>query len=79
MEKFNLCYCGMCNNILTDYNPQTDADVFEGEDYDELIMFDDVNENNEIVESFWGCPNCETDGYLQDITKENYEYLKSLT
>lgn len=71
--KANLCKCNNCDLLLVDQNPQTDAI--------EYPIFEDKNrqwvnsENVGVAEmeylededgGYWGCPVCETDGYLTD-------------
>lgn len=76
--KANLCKCNNCDLILVDKNPQVDAiehSVFlntnkqwvnkDGIEVAEMQFLDGDDE------SFWGCPICETDDYLTDMTVES--------
>lgn len=72
--KKHLCYCGGCDKILVDYNPQGGAPKFRDRGYKELRMIDIYNAKEDILEeSFWGCPNCLSDEFLGDVDEENYE------
>lgn len=65
-----LCYCCNCGCYLIDNNPQFgatkyDIDIASGE----LEQFSEPADEDSPDEEdyFWGCPNCETDGFLIDI------------
>lgn len=60
-----LCTCNNCGKVYEDMNPQTDAKEYpELQNIEPIIFIDD---------EYWGCPNCMSDGYLQDDI--NYEAL----
>jgi len=73
MIKAPLCRCNNCYNIYIDNNPQTNAPTFEVKQYPELKHMDD-GEPFQSPDFYWGCPICETDAYLTDIT--NAEMIK---
>lgn len=72
--KTPLCRCNNCELLLSDQNPQIDAEhhsIFEDKNRQWVTL-----ENIEVAEmqyledgdgGFFGCPVCETDGYLTDI------------
>jgi hypothetical protein len=64
--KVQLCKCNNCNNIYIDQNSQVNQPEFEIEQnkYSDLQYLKEKNSKY----YYWGCPVCETDGYLIDIT-----------
>ena len=66
ITKANLCSCNMCSNILIDTNAQIGAKMY---DIDALKV-----KSLEVCEDedgyFKGCPECKTDGYLNDDIDE---------
>jgi putative DNA-directed RNA polymerase, subunit M len=65
-----LCYCNNCGCYLIDNNPQFGAQKYDTEIASgELEQFSEPadGESPDNEEYFWGCPNCETDGYLIDV------------
>lgn len=65
-----LCRCNNCGSILIDHNPQVNARTYNPALADgELKQFTNLSGNgvsHDII-YFWGCPNCGTDDYLDDI------------
>ena len=62
----NLVRCNNCDNLYCDTNPGEHSVEVELETYpDYLARLED--ENGEYV----GCPVCDTDDYLSDITEAN--------
>ena len=62
--KLPLCRCNNCNGLFIDKNPNVNQPLFEvvpNTSLDELEILTDKDG------TFWGCPNCETNGYLQDV------------
>lgn len=79
-EAANLCKCNNCNNIFIDQNPQIGAKVYNA-DTTKLsnlqYITDNLDDDGEAAECYWGCGICMTDGYLNDfLTKEDEENLK---
>jgi hypothetical protein len=65
-----LCRCNNCMCIMVDQNP-IDQPEFEIPAFAvdmELIQEEDEQTGN-MIENFWGCPNCKTDAYLIDVTE----------
>lgn len=60
-----VCKCNNCDAILIDKNPQTDAveQKLKGTELDMVLLNDGTEDKPDW---FWGCPNCLTDGYLDD-------------
>jgi len=80
-DNVNLCQCNNCGNIFIDQNSQIGAkqyrvDTTKVSDLqyisEENDMTDPLKKKSEIDsnEYFWGCPICETDGYLNDEIDE---------
>jgi hypothetical protein len=72
MNKAPLCQCNHCYVILIDENPQINAPEYDltGEEL-EMLREDDGDG------SYWVCPVCLTDDYLQDeITIKQYTPIK---
>lgn len=79
-----LCACNNCNAIMIDQNPNNQPEL----DYShielsemELIQEQD-DETGNMIENYWGCPNCQTDAYLMDIEgkidlRDRVEILKN--
>ena len=62
--RIPICKCNNCGTIYIDTNPQTGAVAFDPPlDTPTLTLQYDHEEGY-----FKGCPKCETDGYLMDIT-----------
>ncbi|SEI39653.1 hypothetical protein SAMN05216327_101216 [Dyadobacter sp. SG02] len=59
-EAAPLCKCGECDQIFIDLNPQTDCEEYPCDGLIELELLG-KGEN-----SFYGCPTCKTDSFLQD-------------
>lgn len=58
-----LCTCNNCGNIWEDMNPQTDSKNYpDTPDFKPLKWIREDGTND----WFWGCPKCETDGFLSD-------------
>lgn len=72
--KVNLCKCNNCNTILVDENPRTDAKLYLLQQGKDGIWRTHLNEpvlDGEMIEEdgerFFGCGECQTDGYLTDL------------
>ncbi len=64
MDLQHICQCNNCNSLLYDENPKTDAIPVDVSNINvEILPMELLNEDGE---SYWGCGNCQTDGYLQD-------------
>ena len=62
-EKTNVCRCNQCGNVLIDRNGQVGATLVTPKGSElEMVRFKDKDGDD-----FWGCPECETDGYLIDL------------
>lgn len=64
-----LCKCLNCDTIFEDMNPQTNQPEFLVEigQYDTLAaLLEDGGRT-----TYYGCPNCNTDGYLTDILTDD--------
>jgi hypothetical protein len=69
-DTAQLCRCNNCMAIMIDKNP-SDQPEFEVPNFAidmELIQQEDEETGN-MIENFWGCPNCKTDGHLIDVTE----------
>jgi hypothetical protein len=65
--KKALCICNMCGALLIDENPQVDAMEYELTGAEQEMEYHYDREDG----SYYGCPNCHTDGYLTDnLTSE---------
>jgi hypothetical protein len=60
-EMVYLCKCNMCDNILIDTNPQTDAKMYPYRNVPSTESMTD--EEGGLI----GCPVCKTDAYLTDL------------
>lgn len=71
ITKANLCTCNNCNTIFIDQNPQIGAKEYliDSSKVAELQYLQGLITHKD-TEYFWGCPICETDGYLQDKINE---------
>lgn len=71
--KVNLCKCNNCDNIMIDQNSQVGSKLYDldkeskCDDFPECIIEEMQYIKDDVGEYFWGCPICETDGYLQDL------------
>lgn len=63
-EEYYLCKCNRCNTLFYDENPRSADEKTKIKDLIALPFHMTLLTINE--ETFWGCPNCETDGYLSD-------------
>lgn len=68
-----LCTCNNCGSIFEDMNPGDDSIEYTGRQYNHLpelptILLDDGTIG-------YGCPECKTDGYLQDNISEQDNIL----
>jgi hypothetical protein len=66
----HLCQCNNCGAILYDENPSDNSREYTHEEIDatcapEFMVFLEDEEGFSM-----GCPNCETDGYLVDLTED---------
>jgi uncharacterized C2H2 Zn-finger protein len=60
----NLCKCNNCDIVLFDENPQVGA---KKHDTSKRVDVKNMKYVQAEGESFWACPNCETDEYLTDL------------
>jgi Zn finger protein HypA/HybF involved in hydrogenase expression len=60
----NLCKCNNCETVLFDENPQVGAKKHDTSNRVDVKSMKYVQTEEE---SFWACPNCETDEYLTDL------------
>lgn len=58
-----LTRCGNCGTLMLDQNAQTDAERYSTEG----LVLEEMEFLEDDGGSFWGCPHCKTDAYLQDI------------
>lgn len=77
-----LCSCNNCGTILIDKNPQSDAKRYEV-NFNKVVELEFINAEDDMTdplkkdseidgnEYFWGCPICQTDGYLNDEINED--------
>lgn len=68
-----VCRCYQCMALLIDENPTDNAkkvELEEGEKYLRMIRQADKNDNGEILQWFWACPNCLSDEFLIDNTND---------
>ncbi len=63
-NKEYLCKCNNCDAILYDENPQIDAQKIDIANFEMIIPMELLNDEGD---SYWGCPNCQTDAYLTEI------------
>ena len=84
-----LTTCGNCENVYEDMNPGDDSidypdsliERFKIQELPTINLLDDKGNKEDIG---YGCPNCNTDGYLQDnvnpycggMAKKIHSYLK---
>ena len=61
----NICKCNNCGSFLYDENPQTDTLKIDVSNLNVPIL--PMEQINQDGDTFWGCGNCQTDGYLMDI------------
>lgn len=65
-----LCKCNNCETVMFDENPTE-----TGFDFDDKDVANYKPEHMAYLEDetgyFWGCPNCETDGYLTDLVSRD--------
>lgn len=59
-----ICTCNNCGNIYDDPNPGDKSIEYVELCLDKLILIHDEDSQDQVF--FWGCPECETDSYLQD-------------
>jgi hypothetical protein len=59
--KANICKCNNCDTILIDENPQINAKEYVLKGGEKKMRWFKKDGG------FWGCPKCETDGYLKDL------------
>lgn len=60
-----ICKCNNCDSLMYDENPQTGAEKVDELQFQcEILPMELLNDDGE---SYWGCGNCQTDGYLTDI------------
>lgn len=71
MEDY-ICKCNNCGNLICDENPQTGAIPLDILKIDEEIMTMELL--SEDGDSYWGCGECQTDGYLEDLDYFQYYY-----
>jgi len=64
MRAVHICKCNNCDHYLYDENPQVDAVEKDIKDFEMIYPMELLNEDGE---SFWGCGECQTDGYLMDL------------
>lgn len=64
--KAKLCKCNNCDTVMIDQNPKTDTPELEVPDNATDMQFID-----EEGGGYWGCPVCDDDGYLMDITEQS--------
>jgi len=57
-----LCKCNNCEGIFEDLNPQINA-----KEYPDKAGIEPLKQFEDEGGFFFGCPNCETDGYLVDL------------
>ncbi len=63
--KSYLCKCNNCGSIFYDENPKSENLLINTEKINLSIL--PMELLNEEGDSFYGCGNCKTDGYLTDI------------
>lgn len=67
MKDTYLCKCNCCGAILIDENPQIDAPLYDIKDYPQAQEMQKVSVVvNDPETEYWACPNCLTDGFLDD-------------
>ena len=69
-----LCKCNNCNTVMFDENPSSQPKLEAPSGTVNMKKFEDTEEGDLERSFFWGCPECETDEYLQDV--ENIHDLK---
>jgi len=60
-----ICKCNNCDAILYDENPKIWQKAVEIDNLGQKVVEMELLE--EDGESFWACPNCQTDAYLMDF------------
>ena len=64
--KAQLCRCNNCDTIMIDKNPGEQPELLVPGNCKDMIECNDEDTPPEHG-FFWGCPNCLTDGYFQDV------------
>jgi len=71
-----LTTCTNCGNVYYDMNPGNNSieypiELFNIFEIQELPFIQFLNDEGVFEENGYGCPNCHTDGYLQDNVNPN--------
>ena len=68
-DTTQFCKCNNCGEVFFDTNPseQPHFEIPKNKSFRELST---LQEDEEEGDYFQGCPECETDGYLQDVVDE---------
>lgn len=70
--KTQLCGCTNCMRVMIDENPNKQKELEFNNPFS-MELFEDEEGY------FWGCPHCQTDGYLIDIeSKEHLNNFKGI-
>jgi len=69
-DKHQFCKCNNCDEVFFDTNPseQPFFKIPKNKGFRELSTLQEEEEEGDF---FQGCPECETDEFLQDVVDEN--------
>lgn len=63
--KEYICICNNCGCLMYDENPNTSQPKIDINNIEQPVVSMELI--NEEGDSYYGCPNCETDAYLMDV------------
>ena len=66
-----ICTCNNCSTLFEDMNPgESNLEYSDHMPVQQMVQLS-LEQNGSKADPYWGCPNCNTDDYLEDNINKN--------